>query len=995
MERHKILAQNSKLNDLKNYPENIVLRWLLVIPLVLQTVGATALVGYLAAQSRQQIVEHLADQPLKQTSERGRDRLLQAAQQVVIANSLETRQGTLNVNQPEQLQQHLWQQMRLNSSLPVNGFWLEKESGISYGRVVTQEESDLTGWLTGQTLRTLLLGLAILGVTIPLGCLIAQRIAKPLHRLNRSAHRSAQNQFDQGVPVTMSGEVRQLSQVVQQMAAQLQLFFQLRTGYQRELEQQVAERTAELAHSRDLREAIFNESTDAIFLVESPPTTRIFDCNQRALELFEVASKAELVGIQAASLQKHSYTEAERAEVAAEIEQKGFWSGEIEYVTKTGKCFWGNLAVKPITVAGQAMQLVRLTDISDRKQLEFALQQSEVKTKNILDSTIAGIASMRVFEDGTWLIEQVSEGAESICGYSTEALTQDNQLWISLILAEDWEMLAPQIFTNIFAGAMFAYEYRLRHKDGRLRWISQTNNSFWNEEQRYWNVTAISVDITDRKQTELELQAKTQELDRFFSVALDLLCIADVDGYFRRLNQEWEKTLGYSLQELEGRRFLDFVHPDDIASTLDEMSLLANQKSSLNFVNRYRCRDGSYRWIEWRSFLVDKLVYAAARDITDRRQAELALRQSEQKFKGAFDTISVGMALVSPAGGFIEVNAALCRMLDYTEDELLKLRLEDIEHPGDRGVDASWLEPILSGAQPSHQAERRFLSKQGKTIWGLMNLAVMRNTQAAPLYLIVQIADLSDRHHLDTMKDEFISIVSHELRTPLTAIRGSLGILKAGILSDEPETAQQMLDVALRSTDRLVRLVNDILNLERLESGKAILKKESCEISDLMAQAVESVQAIADQAQISIEWTAIAASVDVAPDAIVQTLTNLLSNAIKFSPMGGSVRLKAEISDAFSLPISKQLLQRQAPSYPTYVLVSIADQGRGIPPEKLESIFGRFQQVDSSDSRQKGGTGLGLAICRSIVQQHEGHIWVESTLGKGSTFYFMLPIQGN
>ncbi|MGA9380852.1 MAG: ATP-binding protein, partial [Phormidium sp.] len=386
-------------------------------------------------------------------------------------------------------------------------------------------------------------------------------------------------------------------------------------------------------------------------------------------------------------------------------------------------------------------------------------------------------------------------------------------------------------------------------------------------------------------------------------------------------------------------------------------------------------------------------VLISVRNITPMKQAELALRQSEQKFRGAFDTISAGMALVSPTGGFLEVNAALCQMLSYSEDELLQLRLEDIEHPDDRQTDVDWIESIFSGELCVHQVEKRFVAKQGPIIWGLMNLALMRDAQDDPLYLIVQIANISDRRKLDTMKDEFLSVVSHELRTPLTSLRGSLGILESGVLKNKPETAQKMLQVAVNNTDRLVRLVNDILDLQRLESGKVSLVKEVCLVNDLIEQAVESVKAIAYQANITLEWTSLTASVSASSDEIIQTLINLLGNAIKFSPAESTIWLKAEVTNNLDQRILANFPDLKNTILTPYIIFSITDQGRGIPSDKLGTIFGRFQQVDSSDSRSKGGTGLGLAICQNIVQRHQGFIWVESVLGQGSTFYFTLPME--
>jgi PAS domain S-box-containing protein len=236
----------------------------------------------------------------------------------------------------------------------------------------------------------------------------------------------------------------------------------------------------------------------------------------------------------------------------------------------------------------------------------------------------------------------------------------------------------------------------------------------------------------------------------------------------------------------------------------------------------------------------------------------------------------------------------------------------------------------------------------------------------------VILRDVTDRHQIERIKDEFISTVSHELRTPLTSIHGSLGMLASGLLDTQPERGKRLLQIAADSTDRLVRLINDILDVERIESGRVEMVKTDCNIADLMTTAVNVVQILADQAQITVSVDLVSSPIWADGDRIIQALTNLLSNAIKFSSPGSTVWLTAE-------------------GQPHHILIRVRDRGRGIPADKLDSIFERFQQVDASDSRNHEGTGLGLAICRSIIKQHSGQIWVESQLGKGSTFSFTLP----
>jgi PAS domain S-box-containing protein len=321
------------------------------------------------------------------------------------------------------------------------------------------------------------------------------------------------------------------------------------------------------------------------------------------------------------------------------------------------------------------------------------------------------------------------------------------------------------------------------------------------------------------------------------------------------------------------------------------------------------------------------------------------------------------------------INPAAARMLGWTVDELLGQDLHQRIHPNSPTLGPEEACDVCRGAADLSLLVDRsteFCKKDGSSISVDYTAQSIASEDGAPAGVVVTFRDASERRAIERMKDEFVSTVSHELRTPLTSIRGALGILSSDQIDRASDKYQRMLTIATSNADRLVRLTNDILDLERIGSGKTVLACTFVEAHAVMRQTVEGIQAMADKAGVRLQVEPADASVWVDTDRIIQTLTNLVSNAIKFSPREATVRLTASMTSG-------------------HCLFRVSDQGRGIPADQLETIFERFQQVDASDSRDKGGTGLGLAICRSIVQSHGGEIWAESSLGSGSTFSFTIP----
>jgi PAS domain S-box-containing protein len=384
-------------------------------------------------------------------------------------------------------------------------------------------------------------------------------------------------------------------------------------------------------------------------------------------------------------------------------------------------------------------------------------------------------------------------------------------------------------------------------------------------------------------------------------------------------------------------------------------------------------------------------------DVTEQYEAEQALHMATRQRELILESVGDGIYGIDLEGRLTFINQAGAHALGYTPEQLIGRDLHEVIHHSH--ADGT---PYSKSTDPILQALRRSESirMRDEVFWRHDGTAFPVEYSANPLIenglisgMVVAFQDVSERRRLERMKDEFISTVSHELRTPLTSLRASLGLISSGTLDKRPEKQRQMLDMAIGNSDRLIRLVNDILDFEKVEKGKLAFDRQPVEAIDLLRRAADVAYSAASQRHIGVRVEAPSAQVLADEERILQVLNELVVNAIKFSPPDTSIRLSAQtVSIAAESPADERRdPERRAPESPDQVCFTVEDHGRGIAPEKLDRIFERFQQGDASDSRALGGTGLGLALCRSIVEQHGGRIWAESTPGKGSRFHFTLP----
>jgi len=363
-----------------------------------------------------------------------------------------------------------------------------------------------------------------------------------------------------------------------------------------------------------------------------------------------------------------------------------------------------------------------------------------------------------------------------------------------------------------------------------------------------------------------------------------------------------------------------------------------------------------------------KNVVELKRTISDREKTEQALRESRARSESIIANMINGLITVDERTIIESVNPAAVRIFGYQSEELVGQQLAvlvpgHIEHKGEF-LKASFKKAI--GRLTEWEGRR----KNGEVFPFDMSLFAFET--AGRRHFAGNIRDLTQKRQIETMKKNFVSTVSHELRTPLTSIRGSLGLLAGGVFGPLPDEATEAVSLAERNTIRLISLINDILDFEKIESGTVELHFEPVLMHSLVERSIDAVRGVALERRIMIDTSVCDREVLADADRAIQVMVNLLSNAIKFSEEDSTVTVECIES-------------------PGWVETRVTDRGRGIPASHRELIFERFQQVDSADSRKKGGTGLGLAISKAIIEQHGGSIGVESEVGKGSTFFFRLP----
>jgi len=509
-----------------------------------------------------------------------------------------------------------------------------------------------------------------------------------------------------------------------------------------------------------------------------------------------------------------------------------------------------------------------------------------------------------------------------------------------------------------------------------------------------------------------------EEFERFFTVSLDLLCIADTRGYLRRINPAFKETLGWAEEELLSQPFIHLVHPDDVRFTRSELARLEIDSATLHFENRFRCRDGRYRWIEWRALpQPNGLIFASAHDTTERheyteklkhlntllnsqvqeiQQKNHAIRAKETELNTLLNNLLECVITINPRGQIASANPAVETVFGYRVDELIGQNVSMLMSEPDSSQHDHYLSRYMETGVPHFIGTSREVQGRHKDGHSIpLKLAVTEYQLNGETMFAGTLHDISEQKTMisaltaardeaeraNRAKSTFLATMSHEIRTPMNGVVGLIEVLEQTRLNDQQG---QLLNTIRDSANNLLSLIDDILDFSKIEAGRLELDIQPFNLIELIENLCGSLVPVALKRNVDLSLfidPALPGWVLSDPSRLRQLLYNLIGNAIKFCSGREDIKGRVSVRVSFSGKDPMQLKVR------------VADNGIGISPEQQQQLFAPFTQAEASTTRRYGGTGLGLAICKHLVDLMGGGIRLVSEADVGTVFILGLSIR--
>jgi PAS domain S-box-containing protein len=609
------------------------------------------------------------------------------------------------------------------------------------------------------------------------------------------------------------------------------------------------------------------------------------------------------------------------------------------------------------------------TALEERKQVEKALRQE----RNLISAILNVAGALIVVLDQQGKVVSFNETCEQITGYSFEEM-ENREFW-DLIPPEEIEA-TREVFEELKQGKFpNQHENHWVGKDGFRHLIAWSNTCLIDDDGSVKYIIASGIDLTEKKKVE-------QEFNRFFSLSLDMLSVEGFDGYFKRINPAFEKTLGYTQAELLSSPFLSFIHPDDVAPTLAEMDKLSRGVKTIAFENRYRCKNGSYKWLQWNTIPYEKLRYSVARDVTEHKQTQEKIHEQAALLNVTTDAILVQ----SLENKILFWNPGAERLYGFTSAEALGKNVNELLYRHSL-PQLEKIHQVLS-KEGYWKGELHQVTKNDKDIIVASRWNLVYDEQGNPKSTLIVNTDITEKKQLEsqflrTQRLESIGTLSggiaHDLNNILTPILSISQLLPLKFPQADEQT-RHFFNILQTSAQRGASLVKQVLSFARGVQGE----RTPLQVKHIISEIKEFARnTFPKSIKIKIYFPDDLRIIRADATQIHQALMNLCVNARDAMSNGGTLSITAENRD-----IDENYARMNLDAHVgNYVLITVADTGIGIPPEILERIFEPFYTTKG----QGQGTGLGLSTTLGIVKSHGGFINVYSEVGKGTKFQVYLP----
>jgi PAS domain S-box-containing protein len=626
-------------------------------------------------------------------------------------------------------------------------------------------------------------------------------------------------------------------------------------------------------------------------------------------------------------------------------------------------------------------------DITKQKHSELALLQSRDQFKTLVEN-IPGV-TYRCKADEHWTMLFMSDHIDSLIGYcASDFIDNAVRSYASVIHPEDRAQRVNLVEKALLNQSSWVITYRLLHQNGSVMWVEEHGAAEYDSNAVVQYLDGFIMDVTKENKLQEQLFKLTQQLP---GVVYQFQLWPDGRSAFPYASSAIEDIYGVTPEEVltDASHAFAKIYPEDLAAVGQSIEQSSQQQTIWEQEYRVYRDDNSLMWISGRAtpeMMPDgsTLWHGYIHDITQTKEYYLKLEElnlqlnvAQQSLDLASEQAKIGYWHASLKQGTLWWSPIFYQIFGFDSQDIVPsvTLFKSAVHPDDIDkVAKSEQQARLTGI---HNVVHRIIRPNGEVRWVHELAQWVAEDKNPDLIMIGSVQDVTDRMKLQQMKDEFISTVSHELRTPLTSIYGALTLLQSGKLVTLPTKAETLIDIASSNCKQLTRLINDLLDIEKLAAGKMLFEMQRLNIVPLLQRAINDHKPYADLHQITLvlqldkPMDEILLSVD--EHRLLQILTNFLSNAVKFSPPGGSVTLSATI-------IAGE------------IEIAVQDQGTGIPEDFQGKMFEKFSQADASSSKAKAGTGLGLALCKELIEAMNGSIGYSSEAGSGARFYVRLPL---